>query len=104
MLLPGRFRQPLAPRPEEQPLQCQVFFLEAGVGALELLGRRDELVELPLEIAESHQNGAEQLLAGGQVVGDGVDVLRHNHIYVLDGALVGEFSNIFLGDAQLARA
>ena len=37
--LPVRFRQPLTSWPEEQALQCQVFFLEAGVGAFELFGR-----------------------------------------------------------------
>jgi len=80
--LPGRFRHPFASRPEKQPFQSEVFFLEAGVGASQFFGRPGELVELPLKIAEPHQNGAEQLLAGGQVVGDRVEVLRHNYIYV----------------------
>ncbi|HEX4073656.1 MAG TPA: hypothetical protein VHX68_20925 [Planctomycetaceae bacterium] len=81
MLLPGRFRQPLTARPEEHPLQCEVFFLEARVGTLHFLGRRHELVELPLEIVESEPKGAEQLLAGRQVVRDGFELLSHNHIY-----------------------
>jgi hypothetical protein len=82
--LPGVFRHPLASRPEEQAFQREEFFLEAGVGPFHLFGGRDQLVELPLEVDESHQGGAEQLLAGGKVVGDGVEVdgLRHNYIYV----------------------
>jgi hypothetical protein len=80
-LLPGCFRQPLTARPEEHPLQYEVFFLETRVGTLHFLGCRHELVELSLEIAESEENGAEQFLAGRQVVRDGVAVLRHNHIY-----------------------
>jgi hypothetical protein len=95
MLLPGRFRQPLTARPEEHPLQYEVFFLEARVGTLHFLGSRHELVELSLEIVESHEKGSEQLLAGRQVVRDGVEVLRHNHIYDYDGACVGEFQDIF---------
>src|SRR5271155_5698723 len=103
MLLPGRFRQPLTAWPEKHPLQYEVFFLEARVGTLHFLGCRHEFVELSLEIAESHEKGAEQLLAGGQVVRDGV-VLRHNHIYDYGGARVGELPKNFLLDAPLARA
>ena len=76
--LPGSLGQPLPPRPEQQPLQGQVLFLEAGVGALKLLGRRAGLVELTLQVVESLEQGgvcsrtAELRLAGRQVVGDGV--------------------------------
>ena len=62
---------------------------------LHFLGRRDELIELSLEIVESPEKGAEQLLAGRQVVRDVVDVLRHNHIHDYDGACVGKFQDIF---------
>jgi hypothetical protein len=34
-------------------------------------------------------------LAGGQIVRDGVNLLRHTHVYVLDGACVEEFSKFF---------
>ena len=104
VLLPGRFRQPLTARPEEHPLQYEVLFLEARVGTLHFLGSRHELVELSLEIVESHEKGSEQLLAGRQVVRDGGEVLRHNHIYDYDGASVGEFPEYFPREAQLARA
>jgi hypothetical protein len=76
--LPGSLGQPLPPRPEEQPLQGQVLFLQAGVGALKLLGRRASLVELMLQVVEALEQGgvllqdrAELRLAGRQVVGDG---------------------------------
>jgi len=119
--LPGRFRQPLAPRSEEHPLQREVFFLEACVGTLELFGRGAGLFELAFHVVESllhvvelFEHGTEPLLAGGQVIRDGVELLRHNHIYDYDGACVGEFLNIFrerlswrgrsvCGAAQLSR-
>jgi hypothetical protein len=104
VLLPGRFRQPLTARPEEHPLQHEVFFLEARVGTLHFLGCRHKLVELSLEIAEAEEKGAEQFLAGGQVVRDEIELLRHNHIYDYDGASVGEFPEYFPREAQLARA
>ena len=88
VLLPGRFRQALTARPEKHPLQYEVFFLEARVRTLHFLGCRHELVELPLEVVESQEKGTEQLLASRQVVRDGVDLLRHNHIYDYDGACV----------------
>ena len=50
--LPGRFRQPLAARPEKQTLQYEVFFLEARVGTPQLLGRRAGLVELTFQVVE----------------------------------------------------
>ena len=78
MALPGGLGQPLPPRPEQQPLQGQVLFLQAGVRALKLLGRRAGLVELTLQVVESLEQGgvllqdrAELRLAGRQVVGDG---------------------------------
>lgn len=106
--LPGRFRQPLAPWSEEQPLQRQVLFLQTRVGTLQILGRRAglveltfQIVELTLQVVESLEHGTKPLLAGGQVVGDGVQVLRHDHMYVPFGAPVGEFPNIF--SATLSR-
>src|SRR5262245_28087590 len=76
--LSGSIGQPLPPRPEQQPLQGQVLFLEAGVGALKLLGRRASLVELMLQVVAALEQGgvllqdrAELRLAGRQVVGDG---------------------------------
>ena len=64
---------------------------------LQLLGRRHELLRVAaLESWNQFQQSTQPLLAVGQVVGDGVRVLRHNHIYVLDGAPVGESSNILL--------
>ena len=55
-----------------------------------------QVVELTLQLLELLERAAEHLLAGGQVVRDGVKVLRHNHAYVLDGASVGELANILL--------
>ena len=110
VVLPGCFRQPLAPRPEEQPLQGQVFFLQARIGALQLLGRRAglveltlQVVELTLQVVESLEHGTEPLLAGGQVVRDGIEVLRHSQIDVPHGALFDR-SRIFVRDIQPARA
>jgi len=78
MALSGSLGQPLPPRPEEQPLQGQVLFFQAGVRALKLLGRRASLIELTLQVVESLEQGgvlrqdrAELGLAGRQVVGDG---------------------------------
>src|ERR1022692_2722563 len=101
--LPGCFGQPLASWSEEQSLQRQVFFLEASVGALLLLGRRAGLVELAFQVmellfhlVELFEHGTEPLLAGGQVVRDRVESLRHSHMYDYNGAPAGEFPNIFL--------
>ena len=111
MELPGSFGQPLAPRSEEQPLQRQVFFLETLVRTLKFFAGRAglvevtfEVVELPLQFANPFEQAAEHLLAGGQVVRDRVVVLRHHHLYVSDGALVGEFRDIFIGPPNSARA
>jgi hypothetical protein len=78
MALPRSLWQSLPPRPEQEPLQGQVLFLQAGVRALKLLGRRASLVELALQVVESLKQGgvlfqdrAKLRLAGRQVVGDG---------------------------------
>jgi hypothetical protein len=75
--LSGGLGQPLPPRPEQQPLQVQILFLETGVRALQLLGRRAGLVELTLQVVGAlEQRGVllqerpELRLAGRQVVGD----------------------------------
>ena len=86
VLLVGCLRQPLPPRPEEQPLQGQIVFLQAGIRTLELLGGRDELVELVLEVAESLQRGTEPVLAGRQIIRDGIDGLGHTLIDVSNRA------------------
>jgi hypothetical protein len=77
MSLPRSFGQALRPRPEEQPFQRQVLFLQAGVRALKLLGRGAGLVELTLQVVEALEQGgvllqdrAKLRLAGGQVVGN----------------------------------
>ena len=48
-------------------------------------------------VVELFKHGTEPLLAGGQVLRDGVDMLRHHYMYDYDGACVGEFLNIFRG-------
>src|SRR5262249_13832948 len=100
MALPGGLGQPLPPRPEQQPLQGQVLFLQAGVRPLKLLGRRAGLVELMLQVVEALEQGgvlfqdrAELRLAGRQVVGDGRRVLRHDDLDVSGVALFEGFAN-----------
>jgi hypothetical protein len=87
MALPRSLWQSLPPRPNQQPLQGQVLFLQTGIGTLELLGGRDELVELAFEIAESLQRGTEPVLAGRQIIRDGIDGIGHTHRDASDRAL-----------------
>jgi glyoxylase-like metal-dependent hydrolase (beta-lactamase superfamily II) len=60
--------------------------------------------ELALQIVESLEHATEPLLAGGQVVRDLIQVLRHNHIYVSNGAPVGEFPTFSPGFNRRARS
>ena len=84
--LSGGFRQPLAPRPEHQPLPGQGFLLQAVLRALEFRGGGDELVALSLAIADSLPRRTERLLAGGPIIRDGVDELGQTKIGVSDRA------------------
>ncbi len=56
--MPGRFGQPLAAWSIEEPLERQVFFLDTRIGLFELVGRRDKLVELSLQVAQPLVSGA----------------------------------------------
>ena len=110
VLLSRVLGEPFAPRPIEEPLQRQVFFLQAGIGSLQFLGRRTGLFELTLQVlkltfqlVEPIEHGAKPLLAGGQVIRDVIQVLRHNHMYGSNGAPVRRFSEFFGERAQPAR-
>ena len=95
VLLPRCFRQSLTSGTEEQTFEREILFLQTLIGSSEIASRGDDLFELALQIAKSLECGAEQFLAGGQIVRDGVNLLRHTHVYVLDGACVEEFSKFF---------
>ncbi len=114
MLLPSRFCQPLAPRPEAEAFQRDVLFLEAVIGTLQFPVGRARFVKLTLQVAELTlqlvellQKATEELLAGRQIMRDLIGLLHHDHIYASDGALGQGFSRIFENSPQrdqLARA
>jgi hypothetical protein len=61
----------LASRSKVKALQREVVFPQPGLSVLGFFGPHDKLVELPLEIFKALEQGTEQHLEGGQVVGDG---------------------------------
>src|SRR5271165_3898197 len=107
MLLPRRLGQPLAPRSQPEAFHRLVLLLEAVVGTLQFAVGRARLVKLTLQVAElilhlveSLENATKEFLAGGQIIRDLSGSLRHDDMYVLDGALGREFSRFFRNSLQ----
>ncbi len=87
MLLVGVFRQSFAARSVQLSLQSEVLFLQAGKLTFQLLGCVAGFIDLPLEIADSRLGRVELFLHRGGMIGDGVYLLRHQRIIVVNGPI-----------------
>jgi hypothetical protein len=80
VLLVGVFRQPFAARSIQQPLQCEIFFFQAGKRPLQLFGRGTRFIDLTLEVADTCLGRVELVLQRGGLIEDGWCLLRHQRI------------------------
>ena len=87
MLLVGVFRESFATRSVQQPLQCEILFLQAGKRPLQLFGRGARFIDLPFEVADSRLGRVELFLQRGRLIRDVKWLLRHQRIIADDGAL-----------------
>jgi len=102
MLLARVFRQPFATGAEDEPLECEILFLQTRIGTLQLLGGGASLLELALEVVQALHGDAELLLARLQVVRYRSQVVGHSQVDAPYRELFERFS-IFPYDDQLAR-